>query len=323
MAKVLITGITGQDGSFLAEQALADGDEVYGVVRRSSSLNQWRIRHFVDKITLLQGDLLDLSSLITIMTAVKPDEVYNLASQSDVAISFKQPILTANVTGVGTLNLLESVRLSCPSARVYQASSSEMFGLQVEGKKQNEQTHFNPRSPYGSAKVFAHHCAVNFRESYNIFVANGILFNHESERRGINFVTRKITSAVAEIYHGRTSPLFLGDTSVSRDWGFAGDYTQAMRMILRHDSPEDFVIATGKTWTLTDFLDRAFRVIDKSWQDWVLYDPKLARPADIPTLCGDYTKAKTVLGWQPSVSFDDLVLRMVESDIKNYGENNT
>ena len=319
MAKVLITGITGQDGSFLAEQALANGDDVFGIVRRTANPNYWRIQHLLDKITILNGDVLDLSCLISIISQVKPDQLYNLAAQSDVAVSFQQPIFTANVTGIGALHVLEAVKIAHPATKVYQASSSEMFGLN-DAPQQNELTTFHPRSPYGCAKLFAHNTAINYRESFNLFVSTGILFNHESERRGIGFVTRKISTTVAEIYHGRREPLLLGDITVSRDWGFAGDYTRAMRLILQHHTPDDFVVATGETWTVTDFLERAFAVIDENWEDWVCSDSSLLRPADIPSLCGDYSKAKKIIGWEPTLSFDLLVERMVERDIERYRE---
>ncbi len=315
MKTALITGITGQDGSFLAEQLLAEGWKVVGLVRRSASRNLWRLHAVLDKITLVDGDLLDMGSMIDAIRNHRPDHVYNLAAQSFVATSWRQPLLTGDVTGLGAARLLEAVRLACPDARVYQAGSSEMFGLSNE-PQQNEATPFHPRSPYGVAKVYAHHLAVNYRESHNLFVVSGILFNHESERRGIEFVTRKISKTVARIATGKASELKLGDISVRRDWGFAGDYTRAMRLMLNQDTPRDYVIATGTNWSVQCFAERAFDVAGLSMKKHLRHDPALLRPAEIPSLCGDASQARSDLGWAPECSFDALVERMVRADLE-------
>ena len=314
MPAALITGITGQDGSFLAEQLLAKGWSVFGMIRRSASPNLWRIAHILDEITLVDGDLGDLASIIRIMSDIMPDHIYNLASQSYVATSWKQPILTGDVTGQGAVRMLEAMRLVCPKARFYQASSSEIFGLQPEGQKLNEETPLYPRSPYGCAKAYAHHMAINYRESYGLHVVSGILFNHESERRGEEFVTRKISKAVAAIVAGQQKSLKLGDINVYRDWGFAGDYTEAIHMLLSHDEPLDLVIATGQAHSVRDFVALAFDVVGLNWTDWVEHDPNLLRPADIPVLCGDSSRAQRILSWTPKVGFEALVSRMVEAD---------
>jgi GDPmannose 4,6-dehydratase len=315
MPTAFITGITGQDGSFLAEQLLADGYRVVGLVRRSASRTLWRILHIVDRIELLDGDLLDPGSLHGALSAVRPDYIYNLAAQSFVATSWRQPVLTAQVTAVGAAHLLEAVRLVCPEARVYQAGSSEMFGT-VSGETQDESTPFHPRSPYGVAKVFAHQLAINYRESHGLFTVGGILFNHESERRSPEFVTRKITLAVARIRGGMQDELRLGDISVRRDWGFAGDYTRAMRLMLEQPRPQDLVVATGENWTVRDFAERAFDAAGLKMEDHVVHDPALLRPAEIPRLRGDATRARETLGWAPEVTFDALVERMVEADLE-------
>jgi len=315
MPTAFITGITGQDGSFLAEQLIEDGWKVAGLVRRSASRTLWRIHHIQDQITLLDGDLLDQGSLINCLRETRPDHVYNLAAQSFVATSWRQPVLTGEVTGLGTLRLLEAVRIACPEARFYQAGSSEMFGTSRDNV-QNEDTRFHPRSPYGVAKVFAHHSAVNYRESHGMFVVGGILFNHESERRSPEFVTRKISMAVAAIQSGRQRTLKLGALDVRRDWGFAGDYTRAMRLMLDQPTPEDFVIGTGKSWSVRDFAERAFAVAGLKMADYVTHDPDLLRPAEIDCLCGDSSRAREALGWTPEVSFDELVERMVIEDMK-------
>ena len=315
MKCAFITGITGQDGSFLAEQLLERGWRVVGLVRRSASRNLWRLRHILDDIELVDGDLLDLGSLIDALRCSQPDHVYNLAAQSFVATSWKQPLLTGDVTALGAARLLEAVRIACPEARVYQAGSSEMFGLSGSGI-QDESTSFHPRSPYGVSKVYAHHLAVNYRESHGMFVVGGILFNHESERRGVEFVTRKISKSVARILTGKQKTLQLGDTTVRRDWGFAGDYTRAMFLMLQQETPMDLVIATGKNWSVRDFAERAFAVANLHLEDHLEYDPGLLRPAEIPTLCGNASRARSTLGWKPEYSFDELVERMVEADIE-------
>jgi len=309
-----ITGVTGQDGSFLAEQLCEQGWRVVGQVRRSASRNLWRLEHILDRIELVDGDLLDLGSMIDAIRHCEPDHVYNLAAQSFVATSWRQPLLTGDVTGLGAARLLEAVRIAKPDARVYQAGSSEMFGS-ADCAVQNEATPFYPRSPYGVAKVYAHHLAVNYRESHGMFVVAGILFNHESERRGPEFVTRKISQSVARIQAGRQKWLELGDMSVRRDWGFAGDYTRAMTSMLEQAEPRDFVIATGESWSVRDFAERAFEVAGLPMEKHIRHDPSLLRPADIPSLCGDSTLARNALGWSPELGFDGLVERMVLADI--------
>jgi GDPmannose 4,6-dehydratase len=318
MPTALITGITGQDGSFLAEQLVDQGWEVVGLVRRSASRNLWRLQNILDKVTLVDGDLLDLGSMIDAIRAHQPDHIYNLAAQSFVATSWRQPLLTGDVTALGAARLLEAVRIARPEARVYQASSSEMFGMSG-GSIQDETTSFHPRSPYGVAKVYAHHLAINYRESHGMFVVTGILFNHESERRGPEFVTRKISQSVAAIRAGRQNVLQLGDMSVCRDWGFAGDYTLAMKLMMDQDAPSDFVIATGESWSVKEFAERAFDVAGLSMEAHVQHDPGLVRPAEIPSLCGDASRARTILGWRPKCSFESLVERMVRADLEREG----
>ena len=315
MPTALITGITGQDGSFLAEQLLDRGWRVVGLVRRSASRNLWRLKVILDRIELVDGDLLDLGSMVDAIRECRPDHVYNLAAQSFVATSWRQPLLTGDVTALGAARLLEAVRIAWPEAKVYQAGSSEMFGTS-DGGLQNEDTSFHPRSPYGVAKVYAHHLAVNYRESHGMFVVAGILFNHESERRGPEFVTRKIAQAVARIHAGTQAHLHLGDISVRRDWGFAGDYTQAMFSMLSRDTPADFVVATGESWSVEDFASRAFAVAGLDMAAHLRHDPALLRPADIPVLCGDASRARTALGWAPSLTFDQLVERMVTAKLR-------
>lgn len=310
----LITGITGQDGSYLAELLLEKGYEVYGLVRRLSTPNMSRLEHIADKIAFLEGDITDQSSLNIAMQTVQPDEVYNLAAQSFVATSWNQPVLTGDVTGQGVVRMLEAVRHFCPDAKYYQASSSEMFG-NVEAP-QSELTRFRPRSPYASAKVFAHYTTVNYRESYGMFCCCGILFNHESPRRGIEFVTRKITDGVARIYSGRSKELRLGNLDAKRDWGYAGDYVKAMWLMLQQKEPEDYVIATGESHSVREFVEQAFSVIELDWQDYVKKDERFMRPADVPELKGDYSKAKRYLGWKPETKFEDLLEMMVIADIK-------
>jgi GDPmannose 4,6-dehydratase len=321
MPTAFITGITGQDGSFLAEQLLAEGWTVAGLIRRSASRSLWRLHPVLNKIQLIDGDLLDQGSLINALMELQPDHVYNLAAQSFVATSWKQPVLTAEVTAVGAARVLEAVRIACPSARVYQAGSSEMFGLSTE-PVQSECTPFHPRSPYGVAKVYAHHLAVNYRESHGLFVVGGILFNHESERRSPEFVTRKISMGVAAIRHGKQDTLKLGAIDVRRDWGFAGDYTRAMRLMLEQPTPRDFVIATGRSWSVRDFAERAFAVAGLNMEAHLEHDPALLRPAEIECLCGDASQAKAALGWEPELSFDALVERMVLADLERAAQGN-
>jgi len=316
--KALITGITGQDGSYLAELLLEKGYEVHGLVRRSSSFNTWRIDHVRDRLALHYGDLVDQNSLTRTLETIEPDEVYNLAAQSHVKVSFEMPEYTTDVTALGVLRLLDAVRELGLSCRVYQAGSSEMFGL-VQETPQTERTPFHPRSPYGVAKVFGHWMAVNYREGYGLHVSNGILFNHESERRGENFVTRKITMGVAAIKHGRSRELRLGNLDAKRDWGYAKDYVEAMWLMLQQAKPDDYVVATGETHSVRDFLEEAFGLVGLDWKEFVKVDPKYYRPAEVDVLLGDPTKARTVLGWSRRVSFRDLVRLMVEADLAGGG----
>ncbi|WP_448592488.1 GDP-mannose 4,6-dehydratase [Thermoflexus hugenholtzii] len=313
--RALITGITGQDGSYLAEFLLEKGYEVIGMVRRTSTINFERIRHIQDRITLVQGDLLDQSSLIDILREHRPHEVYNLAAQSFVPTSFKQPVLTGEFTALGVTRLLEAIRLVDPTIRFYQASSSEMFG-KVREVPQNESTPFHPRSPYGVAKVYAHWITVNYRESYGMFAVSGICFNHESPRRGLEFVTRKITHTAAKIKLGLAHELRLGNLDARRDWGYAPDYVRAMWLMLQQDEPEDYVIATGETHSVREFVELAFDYLGLDWKKYVVVDPALYRPADVDLLVGDATKARTKLGWAPSVTFEQLVKIMVDADLE-------
>jgi GDPmannose 4,6-dehydratase len=313
--KALITGITGQDGSYLAELLLGKGYDVYGLVRRLSTPNISRIEHISDKISLVEGDLTDQSSLNSAMKEVQPDEVYNLAAQSFVGTSWNQPVLTGDVTGMGAVRLLEAVRHFCKDAKVYQASSSEMFG-KVQEMPQTENTKFYPRSPYGCAKVYAYWMCINYRESYNMYVSNGILFNHESPRRGREFVTRKITDGVARIYHGLYKELRLGNLDAKRDWGYAGDYVVAMWQMLQQETPDDYVIATGESHSVREFVELAFREFGLNWEGYVKVDPKLFRPAEVEYLIGDHSKAKRVFGWEPEVKFEELVKMMVRADVE-------
>ncbi len=312
--RALITGITGQDGAYLAEFLLTQGYEVHGMVRRSSTDTHTRITHLLDKITLHQGDLIDQLSLVRILDKVEPTEIYNLAGQSFVPTSFEQPLLTAELTGLGVTRVLEAIRQAAPLARFYQASSSEMFGSARE-TPQDEETPFWPRSPYGVAKVYGHFITVNYRESYGIFACSGILFNHESPRRGLEFVTRKITDSVARIKLGVQQDLKLGNLDACRDWGFAGDYVRAMWLMLQQETPDDYVVATGETNTVKDFCRHAFEHVDLNWEDHVQVDPKFFRPADVNALCGNPAKAHRVLDWQPEVSFPELVAMMVDADL--------
>jgi len=319
MKKALITGITGQDGSYLAELLLAKGYEVHGVVRRSSSFNTERLEgiyqdpHAADyRLRLHYGDLEDGASLASLVTKVHPDEVYNLAAQSHVRVSFDVAEYTVSTVGLGTLRLLEAVRELGPGCRFYQASSSEMFGSSPP--PQNEHTAFQPRSPYACAKVFAHQLCQNYRDAYGMFIACGILFNHESPRRGIPFVTRKITRAAARIKHGLDKKLFMGNLDAKRDWGFAGDYVEAMWLMLQQDKPDDYVIATGESHSVRDVLDIAFGTLGLDWQKFVELDPRYLRPTEVDHLRGDATKAREKLGWKPKMSFEQLITTMVRAD---------
>src|SRR5215203_652184 len=307
--RALITGITGQDGSYLADLLLEKGYEVHGMVRRASTEKFERIEHIRDRITLHQGDLLDHRSLVDTLRASQPDEIYNLAAMSFVAVSWIQPTLTAEFTGVGVTRLLEAVREVCPEARFYQASSSEMFG-KVRESPQTESTPFYPRSPYGVAKAYGHHITVNYRESYDLFAASGILFNHESERRGLEFVTRKATHGAAAIKLGQRSQLKLGNLDARRDWGYARDYVEAMWLMLQHGQPDDFVIATGETNTVRRCVEIAFDEAGLEWESRVQIDDSLKRPAEVDLLVGDASKAKRELGWEPKTSFEELIRLM-------------
>lgn len=314
MPRALITGITGQDGSYLAEFLLAKGYEVFGLVRRSSTLNFERIRHIQEQIELISGDLTDQNSLLYALQQATPTEVYNLAAQSFVQTSWSQPVLTGDVTSLGVTRMLEAVRVFDPRIRFYQASSSEMFG-KVQAVPQREDTPFYPRSPYGVAKVYGHWATVNYRESYDMFAVSGILFNHESPRRGLEFVTRKVTDGVARIRHGLRSELRLGNLDAQRDWGFAGDYVKAMWLMLQQEEPDDYVIATGETHTVRELVQVAFERAGLDWQQYVVLDPRFVRPAEVDLLIGDPAKAQERLGWEPEVGFRDLVHMMVDTDL--------
>lgn len=312
--KALITGITGQDGSYLAEYLLDQGYELYGMVRRSSTENLERIEHLKDHIQFVQADLLDQASLDKALKVSHPDEVYNLAAQSFVPTSWSQPVLTAEFTGLGVIRILEAMRQACPEARFYQASSSEMFG-KVREVPQSELTPFHPRSPYAVAKTYGHHITVNYRESYGLYTVSGILFNHESPRRGREFVTRKITDGVARIKLGLARDLALGTLDAQRDWGFAGDYVRAMHLMLQQDKPSDYVVATGQTHSVRQFLEVAFGHVGLKYEDYVTQDPRYMRPAEVDQLIGDSSKARRELGWEPTVDFEQLVTMMVDSDL--------
>jgi GDPmannose 4,6-dehydratase len=314
--RALITGITGQDGTYLAELLLAKGYEVFGIVRRSSTEGTERIAHILDRVHLLQADLLDQSSLAAAMRESEPTELYNLGAQSFVPTSWKQPVLTAEFTGVAVTRVLEAIRTVDPTIRFYQASSSEMYGRVLE-VPQSENTPFYPRSPYGVAKAYGHYITVNYRESYDLYAVSGILFNHESPRRGLEFVTRKIANGAARIKLGLDSELRLGNLDARRDWGFAGDYVNAMWMMLQQDEPDDFVIATGETHTVQEFVDIAFARAGVSPLDHVKVDPAFLRPAEVDLLIGDPSKAKASLGWEPSVDFNGLVEMMVDAEIES------
>ena len=317
MKKALITGLTGQDGSYLADFLLDNGYEVYGMVRRSSTENFERINHIKDRIELLQADLLDELSLIKMLQTVQPDEIYNLAAMSFVPTSWSQPVLTGEFTAIGVSRMLEAVRHACPGAKFYQASSSEMYG-KVQAVPQTETTPFYPRSPYAVSKVYGHYITVNYRESYDLFAVSGILFNHESPRRGKEFVTRKITDYVARIKLGLETELPLGNIDSERDWGFAGDYVRMMWMMMQRDTPQDYVIATGKSHSVKQFLEAAFSRVDLNWQDYVVQDPRFIRPAEVDHLIGDSSKAREELGWQPEVDFQGLVEMMVDADLERW-----
>jgi GDPmannose 4,6-dehydratase len=313
--RALITGITGQDGSYLAELLLEKGYEVFGMVRRSSTETVDRIEHLADRVTLVQADLLDPTSLISALEEARPAEVYNLAAQSFIPTSWRQPVLTAEFTGVGVTRMLEAVRRVDPDIRFYQASSSEMFG-KVRETPQNEQTPFYPRSPYGVAKAYGHFITVNYRESYGLYAVSGILFNHESPRRGLEFVTRKVSDGVARIKLGLADELRLGDLEPKRDWGFAGDYVEMMWLMLQQDEPEDFVIATGESHSIQEFVDVAFARVGLDPAQHVVVDPEFLRPAEVDHLVGDASKARSKLGWEPRVSFQELVEMMVDADLE-------
>ncbi|MCY4091757.1 MAG: GDP-mannose 4,6-dehydratase [Caldilineaceae bacterium] len=315
MPTALVTGITGQDGSYLAELLLQQGYTVVGMVRRTSTINFDRIRHIQQEIEIVQGDLLDQMSLISILQDYRPDEVYNLAAQSFVPTSFTQPVLTGEFTALGVTRLLDAIRIVDPSIRFYQASSSEMFG-KVREVPQTEDTAFFPRSPYGVAKVYGHWITVNYRESYGIYACSGILFNHESPRRGLEFVTHKITNAVAKIKLGLSNELRLGNLDSRRDWGYAPDYVRAMWLMLQQEEPDDFVIATGETHSVRDFLEESFGHADLDWQEFVVQDDSLYRPAEVDLLVGDASKAGRKLGWEPTVSFAELARLMVKDDLE-------
>jgi GDPmannose 4,6-dehydratase len=315
MPTALVTGITGQDGSYLAEFLLSKGYHVIGMVRRSSTVTFERINHIQDDITILQGDLHDQSSLVDVMEQYHPDEVYNLAAQSFVPTSWNQPVLTGEVTALGVTRLLEAIRLSHPAARFYQASSSEMFG-KVREVPQTENTPFYPRSPYGVAKVYGHWITVNYRESYNLYACSGILFNHESPRRGLEFVPRKISSSVARIKLGRAKELRLGNLESRRDWGFAGDYVEGMWMMLQQPEASDYVLGTGVTHSVREFCDAAFQYVGLDYRDYVVQDPRFYRPAEVDLLVADPSRSRQILGWEPRLGFDDLVHLMVDADLK-------
>jgi GDPmannose 4,6-dehydratase len=314
MPKALITGITGQDGSYLAEHLLAKGYEVFGVVRRTSHHSYERIDHLIPRVTIVAADLLDQHSLTTVLQEVQPDEVYNLAAQSFVPTSFSQPVLTGEFTALGVTRILEAVRLVCAKARFYQASSSEMFG-KVVATPQDEQTPFYPRSPYGVAKLYGHWITVNYRESYNLYAVSGILFNHESPRRGMEFVTRKVTDAVARIKLGQATELRLGNLDAKRDWGFAGDYVDAMWRMLQAPEPKDYVVGTGETHSVRELVEVAFGHVGLDWQQYVVVDPRFYRPAEVDLLIADPSRIRTELKWQPDVTFEGLVKMMVDADL--------
>jgi len=311
----LITGVTGQDGSYLAEFLLDKGYRVVGMVRRTSTINFDRIRHIQNDIEIAQGDLLDQMSLVDLLNEFQPDEVYNLAAQSFVPISWKQPVLTGEFTALGVTRMLDAIRTVNPKIKFYQASSSEMFG-KVQEVPQNEKTPFYPRSPYGVAKVYGHWITVNYRESYHLFACSGVLFNHESPRRGLEFVTHKVTHGVAKIKLGLAKELRLGNLEARRDWGFAGDYVKAMWRMLQQPQPDDYVVASGETHSVAELCDMAFGHVDLNYRDYVVQDPKYFRPVEVDLLVGDASKAGRVLGWEPSMTFTELIQMMVEADLE-------
>jgi len=322
MKRALITGITGQDGSYLAELLLDKGYEVHAIVRRASTTNYWRIEHLLDRIHLHPGDLLDQLSLIKVIAEVRPRELYNLAAMSFVPASWDQPMLTGEFNAQGVTRVLEAVRQVDTSIRLYQASSSEMFG-KVREVPQTEMTPFYPRSPYGVSKVYGHYITVNYRESYDLFAVSGILFNHESPRRGLEFVTRKVTDAVARIKLGVADSLALGNLDAKRDWGFSGDYVRAMWLMLQQDAADDFVIATGESHSVRELVEVAFGHVGLEWQKYVKLDPRFLRPAEVDHLIGDPAKAKATLGWKPEVDFAGLVKMMVDADMRRYQQSRT
>lgn len=315
MKRALITGITGQDGSYLAEHLLAQGYQVSGLRRRSSQLNYGCSEHLKDDIDFIYADMTDMVSLIRAIEKAQPDEVYNLAAQSFVQTSWEQPLLTSEIDGIGVTNILEAIRLIKPRARFYQASTSEMFG-KVQETPQTEKTPFYPRSPYGIAKLYGHWMTINYRESYPMFTCSGILFNHESPRRGLEFVTRKISHTVARIKYKQVDELRLGNLDAKRDWGFAGDYVKAMHLMLQQETPDDYVIATGETHTVREFVEHAFKYVGLNYKDYVLVDPSFMRPAEVEILLGDSSKARNKLGWKPEINFEQLVCMMVEEDLR-------
>jgi GDPmannose 4,6-dehydratase len=317
MPTAVITGITGQDGSYLAELLLEKGYKVVGIVRRSSTTPYERISHLVDRVELVSADLLDQTSLTDVVSDHNPDEIYNLAAQSFVQTSWNQPVLTGEFTALGVTRVLEAMKKAAPNARFYQASSSEMFG-KVHESPQRESTPFYPRSPYGVAKVYGHWITVNYRESFALYAVSGILFNHESPRRGLEFVTRKVTDGVARIKLGLARELRLGNLEARRDWGFAGDYVRAMWLMLQQDSPDDYVVGTGHTWSVRQLCDIAFACVDLDYHDFVVQDERYFRPAEVDLLVADAAKARTVLGWEPDVSFKDLIGMMVEADLRRH-----
>jgi GDPmannose 4,6-dehydratase len=314
----IITGVTGQDGSYLAELLLSKGYRVIGVMRRSSVVTYERIQHIQDQIEIIQGDLHDQSSLMDLMEQYKPDEVYNLAAQSFVPTSWNQPVLTGEVTALGVTRMLEAIRLLSPKTRFYQASSSEMFG-KVREVPQKETTPFYPRSPYGVAKLYGHWITVNYRESYNLFAVSGILFNHESPRRGTEFVTRKITNGAVRIKLGLAKELRLGNLESRRDWGFAGDYVDAMWRLIQNDQPEDFVVGTGETHTVREFCEKAFSTLGLDYKEFIIQDPRFYRPAEVDLLVADSTQVRQQLGWSPKVDFEGLIQMMIDADLKRLG----
>jgi GDPmannose 4,6-dehydratase len=317
MRRALITGITGQDGGYLSKLLVENGYRVYGLDRRTSTPTTERLHYLevLDRITLLDGDVTDQGSMVRALEAAEPDEVYNLAAQSFVGSSWRQPVLTMEVNGIGAVNVLEAIRLVNPKIRFYQASTSEMFGLTAE-PVQSETSRFHPRSPYAIAKLFAHWTTINYRESYGLFACAGILFNHESPVRGIEFVSRKITDGVARIKHGVAKGLRMGNLQARRDWGFAGDYVRAMRLMLQAERPQEYVVATGRSVSVEDFCRIAFEYVGLDWREYVSVDPEIARPADVPALCGNAAKVKAELGWQPTITLEALIVMMVEADLK-------